>query len=83
VKPAAGHRLLAYSSPEAVQTTGTVAIPLYLAVEIGDREGLGKFHPAIALDLSDDVVGRGIEVRPAAMTLEFIRIPSDALPPPP
>ena len=25
VKPAAGHRPLAYSSPEAVQTTGTVA----------------------------------------------------------
>src|SRR5580700_10929800 len=26
VKPAAGHRPLAYSSPEAVQTTGTVAL---------------------------------------------------------
>jgi hypothetical protein len=25
VKPAAGYRPLAYSSPEAVQTTGTVA----------------------------------------------------------
>src|SRR5580704_3880725 len=28
VKPAAGHRPLAYSSPEAVQTTGTVAVIL-------------------------------------------------------
>src|SRR5690242_4768610 len=27
-KPAAGYRPLAYSSPEAVQTTGTVALPL-------------------------------------------------------
>jgi hypothetical protein len=26
IKPAAGHPLLAYSSPEAVQTTGTVAV---------------------------------------------------------
>ena len=26
VKPAAGYRPLAYSSPEAVQTTGTVAV---------------------------------------------------------
>src|SRR3984893_2564327 len=37
VKPAPGHRALAYSSPEAVQTTGTVAeagfdpsVPLYI-----------------------------------------------------
>src|SRR5882762_5004147 len=50
---------------------GIPAVPLYLAVEIGDREGLGKFHPAIALDPPDDVVGRGIEVRPAAMAVEF------------
>src|SRR2546421_1173801 len=27
IKPAAGYRPLAYSSPEAVQTTGTVALP--------------------------------------------------------
>src|SRR4029077_15902199 len=46
-------------------------VPLDLAVEIGDREGLGKFHAAIALDPPDDVVGRGIEVGPAAMTVEF------------
>jgi hypothetical protein len=31
VKPAAGYRPLAYSSPEAVQTTGTVAIIVLLA----------------------------------------------------
>jgi hypothetical protein len=40
---------------------GIPAVPLYLAVEVGDREGLGKFHPAIALDPPDDVVRRGIE----------------------
>jgi hypothetical protein len=34
VKPAAGYRPLAYSSPEAVQTTGTVASP-GLVVVIG------------------------------------------------
>src|SRR3954452_22089350 len=50
---------------------GIFAVPLDLAVEIGDREGLGKLHAAIALDSSDDVAGRGIEVRPAAMTVEF------------
>src|SRR6516162_6774314 len=50
---------------------GISAVPLYLAVEVGDREGLGKFHPAIALDPPDDVVGRGIEVGPPAMTVEF------------
>ena len=46
-------------------------MPLDRAVKIGDRDGLGKFHPTIALDPPDDVVGRGIEVRPAAMTVEF------------
>jgi hypothetical protein len=39
------------------------------------RSGIAKasasFTPAIALDPPDDVVGRGIEVRPAAMTVEF------------
>ena len=47
------------------------AVPLDLGVEIGDREGLRKLHPALALDLPDDVVGRGVEVRPAAMAVEF------------
>jgi hypothetical protein len=28
VKPSAGYRPLAYASPEAVQTTGTVALPV-------------------------------------------------------
>jgi hypothetical protein len=32
-------------------------------------------HPAIALDPPDDVVGRGIEVRPAAMAVEFEFLP--------
>src|SRR5215467_12643436 len=44
---------------------GIPAVPLYLAVEIGDCKGLGKLHAAIALDPPDDVVERGIEVRPA------------------
>ena len=50
---------------------GIFAVPLDLSVEIGDREGLGKLHAAIALDPLDDVVGGGIKVRPAAMTVEF------------
>src|SRR6516164_10881438 len=50
---------------------GIFAVPLDLAVEIRDREGLGKLHAAIALDPADDVVGRGIKVRPAAMMVEF------------
>jgi hypothetical protein len=33
VKPAAGYRPLAYSSPEAVQTTGTVAGLFAVAVD--------------------------------------------------
>jgi hypothetical protein len=37
VKPAAGYRPLAYSSPEAVQTTGTVAV-IDGAVASGDYE---------------------------------------------
>jgi hypothetical protein len=36
VKPAAGHRPLAYSSPEAVQTTGTVAV-VAIAPSVGTR----------------------------------------------
>jgi hypothetical protein len=37
VKPAAGYRLLAYSSPEPVQTTGTVAVsnPSSIYLKIG------------------------------------------------
>jgi hypothetical protein len=35
VKPAAGYRPLAYSSPEAVQTTGTVARRLRKIVYAG------------------------------------------------
>ena len=63
-------RLINHMKVNAI-LAGIFAVPLDLAVEIGDREGLGKLHPAIALDPSDDVVGRGIEVRPAAMTVEF------------
>jgi hypothetical protein len=37
VKPAAGYPLLAYSSPEAVQTTGTAAEQLAVAVNAGDE----------------------------------------------
>jgi hypothetical protein len=40
IKPAAGYRLLAYSSPEAVQTTGTVVrdlVPPDLSQELLDE----------------------------------------------
>ena len=50
---------------------GVPAVPLHLAVEIWDREGLCEFHVTIALDPPDDVVGRGIKVWPAAMAVEF------------
>jgi hypothetical protein len=50
---------------------GIFAVPLDFSVEIRDREGLGKLHAAIALEPPDDVVKRGIEVRLAAMTVEF------------
>ena len=46
-------------------------MPLDLAVEIGDREAVGKFHATIGFDAPGDVVGRGIKVRPAAMAVEF------------
>src|SRR5580693_6929978 len=38
VKPAAGHRPLAYSSPEAVQTTGTVAFHLCVGLRRRDSD---------------------------------------------
>src|SRR3954454_24044403 len=47
------------------------AVPLPLAVEIRDRERLGKLHPAVTLDPPDDVVERCVHVRPAAMALEL------------
>jgi hypothetical protein len=47
VKPAAGHRPLAYSSPEAVQTTGTVAFSLRYT-------GNGQTFLAFTLDGSGD-----------------------------
>src|ERR1700747_1622057 len=50
---------------------GIFTVPLHLAVEIGDREGLGKFHPGIALDPPDDAFGVASRVRPAAMMVEF------------
>src|SRR5690349_7031012 len=50
---------------------GISAVPLHLAVQIGDGEGLGELDAAIALDPMDDVVGCRLEVRPAAMALEL------------
>ena len=41
MKPAAGHRPLAYSSPEAVQTPGTVAEVVVAKVRV-----LGNLAPA-------------------------------------
>ena len=39
IKPAAGYRPLAYSSPEAVQTTGTVAVRRARDQTVRDRAG--------------------------------------------
>ena len=50
---------------------GIFTVPLHLTVKIGDGEGLGKFHTTEALDPPDDIVGRSIKVRPAAMAIEF------------
>jgi hypothetical protein len=41
VKPAAGYRPLAYSSPEAVQTTGTVAV---IGIEVGKHDKAGAIE---------------------------------------
>src|SRR5262249_18528416 len=48
-----------------------LAVPLHLTVEIGDSERLGKSYVTVALDPPDDVVGRSIKVRPAAVVIEF------------
>ena len=61
---------------------GIFAVPLDLAVEIGVREGLGKFHATVAFDAPDGVVGRGIKVRPRCNGGR-IQILRDARPRPP
>src|SRR5262249_23722999 len=35
-----------------------------------DRKGLGKLDTTVGLHAPDDVVGRGVKIRPAAMTVE-------------
>src|SRR5437763_13150403 len=46
-----------------------LAVPLHLSIKVGDHEGFGKLHAAIALDPPDDVVGGGIKIRPAAVVV--------------
>jgi len=55
VKPAAGYRPLAYSSPEAVQTTGTVATLAELSAEFG-------VHPTMISDWKQELVKRAGEL---------------------
>src|SRR5215813_9222709 len=50
---------------------GILAVPLHLTVAVGDRKGLGKLHATVALYAPDDVVGRCLKIRPAAMVVEF------------
>ena len=50
---------------------GIAAVPLYLAVEIGDGEGLGQPQITVALEPPDDVVGGRVHVRPAGMVVEL------------
>jgi hypothetical protein len=76
VKPAAGYRPLAYSSPEAVQTTGTVAHDeaiaamgkAELAATKGDTAGslrylrsAGSWAARVATELSAAIVAKLIE----------------------
>jgi hypothetical protein len=48
---------------------GIFAVLLYLTIEVGDRNGLGKLHVTVVPYAPDDVVGRGIKIR--AMVVEF------------
>src|SRR5262245_36417333 len=50
---------------------GILAVPFDLAVEIWNREGLGKFDTAVAFDPRDDVVGRGFHICTAGMVIEL------------
>jgi hypothetical protein len=67
IKPAAGHPPLAYSSPEAVQTTGTVAIQaLKIDALTHPDEWTRKLHARIILLTiyewdADKVTGRGLK----------------------
>ena len=61
---------------------GIFAVPLHFTIEVGDRKGLGKLHTTVALYAPDDVVGRGIKIRPAAMVVEFKFFTIARLPPP-
>src|SRR4029079_9299566 len=58
---------------------GILAMPLYLAVEVGDGKGLGKVEAAVAFDPLDDLVGRRLEIRSAAMAIEceFLAMSAD------
>jgi hypothetical protein len=47
IKPAAGYRPLAYSSPEAVQTTGTIALGVKLDPEIIRKIGAYRADVAV------------------------------------
>ena len=55
MKPAAGYRSLAYSSPEAVQTTGTVAI----ITQLVNRSATADWRAIkILLELVRDIEGQ-------------------------
>ena len=62
MKPAAGYRgPLAYSSPEAVQTTGTVAVVRFGAAAA--NEGVAYFARLEALGQRlNEILGRPVEV---------------------
>ena len=50
---------------------GILAVPFDFAVEVGDRKGRGEPEAAVAFNAPDDFVWRRLEIRPAAMTIEF------------
>src|ERR1700730_3002068 len=76
VKPAAGHRPLAYSSPEAVQTTGTVAILAGGRGYIGNIVGnLATLRPIPAL-ASGDTAARSCAISSSGSDIPNMEIKS-------
>jgi hypothetical protein len=76
VKPAAGHRPLAYSSPEAVQTTGTVAT-YARAVVLGNPlidqiRARGGVDPERVIDSLTKAIPREFGTDPTCIPLQAI-----------
>jgi hypothetical protein len=83
MKPAAGYRPLAYSSPEAVQTTGTVVVDFdkFAPVAVRARHLLAVNHfTARAAQLRKLGVERPIETTRASRVSESLKLCKDQSP---